>query len=104
LQSGRIESALRASVGALPLMRASFLSWNNIPRYRRNSTVVEHAGVDGKSLQVLADLRSDAGLPVLLNSWNEWSEGAALEQGRCEHPLREKFFQALGAGIGSPKA
>jgi hypothetical protein len=104
LQSGRIESALRASVGALPLMRASFLSWNNIPRYRRNSTVVEHAGIDGKSLQVLANLRSDASLPVLLNSWNEWSEGAALEQGQREHPLRKKFFEALGAGIGSPQA
>lgn len=96
LQSGRIESALRASVGSMPLMRASFLSWNNIPRYRRNRTVVEHSRVDEKSLQVLSTLRSDGGLPVLLNSWNEWSEGAALERGRREHPLRDHFFRALG--------
>jgi hypothetical protein len=104
LQSGRIETALRASVGKLPLMRASFLSWNNIPRYRKNSSIVEHNSVDEKSLQVLSELRSDLGLPILLNSWNEWSEGAALERGRREHPLRDGFFRALRGGATTSQA
>lgn len=95
LADGTIEKALRTSTGSLPLMRSTFLSWDNLPRYGVRSTSVVHDNVDSDSLSVLGSLRSDYDLPLLINSWNEWSEGAALEQGVQAHPLRDEFFSAL---------
>lgn len=95
IENGNIERALRATVGTLPLMRSTFLGWDNSPRYRDRSTRVDHDGVGSELLAALRTLRSDDGLPLLINSWNEWSEGAALEPGLVEHPLRADFFQAL---------
>lgn len=95
LADGSIEQALRTSTGSLPLMRSTFLSWDNLPRYGDRSTSVVHDGVHMNSLMALRSLRSDDGLPLLINSWNEWSEGAALEPGLRAHPLRDEFFQAL---------
>lgn len=95
LADGSIEQALRTSTGSLPLMRSTFLSWDNLPRYGDRSTSVVHDGVHMDSLMALRSLRSDDGFPLLINSWNEWSEGAALEPGLRVHPLRDEFFQAL---------
>jgi hypothetical protein len=95
ISSGRIESSLRASTGTFPLMRSSFLSWNNVPRYRLNRTEVTHDGISEESLEVLRKINSDAGLPVLINSWNEWSEGAAIELGQCNNLFRHSFLQVL---------
>lgn len=95
LRDGSIERALRISTGSLPLMRSIFLTWNNLPRYAGRSTSVIHDGVNADSLSELHSLRSDNGFPILINSWNEWSEGAALEPGVQGNPLREEFFRAL---------
>lgn len=104
LKNGEIEHSLRESAGALPLMRSVFLSWDNLPRYRKNNTTVEHKGVIKESLGVLRTLHSEAGLPILVNSWNEWSEGAALEMGRQPHALREEFLNILLAQSESESA
>lgn len=95
LESGKMERSLRSCVGALPLMRSAFLCWDNTPRYGDRSTQVSHDGVDADSLAALSKLRSDGDLPLLINSWNEWSEGAALEPGLTVYPLRNEFFGAL---------
>ena len=95
LADGSLEQALRASTASLPLMRSTFLSWDNVPRYGTRSTSVAHEGVQADALRALGSLRSDQGLPILINSWNEWSEGAALEPGARDHRLRQAFLQAL---------
>ena len=100
LADGRLERALRASTGTLPLMRSTFLSWDNLPRYGARSTSVTHDGVTPEALAALHTLRSDHGLPLLINSWNEWSEGAALEPGQQAHSLGADFFQALRLAQG----
>ena len=94
--NGDIERELRNSVGTLPLMRSTFLTWDNTPRYSSRSTVVAHDGVDALALQsALVNIRSDNGLPLLVNSWNEWSEGAALEGAQVNHRLRGAFLETL---------
>ena len=95
LSSGKLEAALRSCTGDLPLMRSTFLSWDNAPRYRRRSTQVTHDTVDAAALGVIHGVRSDSGLPLLVNSWNEWSEGAALESSLQPHRLRIEFLQCL---------
>jgi Glycosyltransferase WbsX len=97
LRTGRIEKALRASTGLKPLMRSIFLSWDNSPRYRKMSTKVSHREVSSESLAILSQITSDNGLPVLINSWNEWSEGAALETGARPNRLHSNFLKALAS-------
>jgi len=98
LVRGALEPALRQSAGDRPLMRSTFFSWNNTPRYRDRSTIVSHAGVTPAAISdAVGSMRSDAGLPLFVNSWNEWSEGAALEPGvETGTALRTAFLQALG--------
>lgn len=95
VEDGTIEKALRKSTGSLPLMRSTFFSWDNLPRYGARSTSVAYNNVNADLFSVLRSLRSDQGLPLLINSWNEWSEGAALEPGLQSHPLRNEFLRAL---------
>lgn len=95
LSDGSLEQALRSSTGSLPLMRSAFLSWDNLPRYGTRSTSVDHDGIHADELKALGSVQSDRGLPLLINSWNEWSEGAAIEPGQEEHPLCEDFLRAL---------
>jgi hypothetical protein len=95
LADGSIERELRVSAGGLPLMRSTFLTWDNTPRYRTRSTRVQHLHSAAKDLHALSSIRSDPGFPLMVNSWNEWSEGAALEPGVREHPLRRAFLAEL---------
>ena len=100
LSDGSLEQALRASTGLLPLMRSTFLSWDNLPRYGSRSTSVDHDGIHADALTALGSVQSDKGLPLLINSWNEWSEGAAIERGQQVQPLREDFLRALRPAHG----
>lgn len=92
---GRFEVKLRQIVGELPLMRSTFLSWDNTPRYGERSTHVTYEGITADSLAVLKSLKSDSELPLLINSWNEWSEGAALEPSVCNNPFRTAFLEGF---------
>lgn len=97
LESGDLERRLRECVGSRALMRSTFLLWNNTPRYRQRSTVVTHRGLYAADIsKIITTIQSDDDLPLFVNSWNEWSEGAALEAGECNHPLRQVFLAALG--------
>ena len=65
----------------LPTHRAAFFSWNNFPRYRGSAAQVLHREGDYEAfLRVCERLRVRQSWS-LVNSWNEWSEGAALEPG-----------------------
>ena len=70
-----------------PAHRSLFFSWNNFPRYRGSAVVVEHAPGDYEKFKWLCERYSAGDKWFLVNSWNEWSEGAALEQG-CLSPDR----------------
>jgi hypothetical protein len=94
LADTRIEQRLRSICGDKPLMRSTFLSWDNQPRYRDRNTAVVHDGVGAEDLVLISAIRSDAGFPILVNSWNEWSEGAALEPAAEPHRLRKAFLRA----------
>ncbi len=53
--------------------------WNNVPRYNENFTALADI-----SPQIFASLLYESSqtcpdIPVLINAWNEWSEGAAIE-------------------------
>ena len=42
---------------------------------------------------------TNKGLALLINSWNEWSEGGAQEPGQQAHPLCDGFLQAFCLGL-----
>lgn len=65
----------------LPVIRGLFYSWNNFPRYRGGAIVVNHGADDYDEFLRLNDQWSVTQPWFLVNSWNEWSEGAALEPG-----------------------
>jgi hypothetical protein len=65
----------------LPVIRSTFYSWNNFPRYRGSALVVQHMPGDFERFKTVCARLSASGEPHLINSWNEWSEGAALEDG-----------------------
>ncbi len=93
LNDGVIDRRLRAIAKDRALMRSAFFGWDNTPRYRERSTVMLYDDVKPADLAPLRALRSDGELPILLNSWNEWSEGAALEVPLLEPPLRRAFLE-----------
>lgn len=52
--------------------------WNNAPRY--GSKFTELQVPDREELQeALSNINAAGRLPVIINAWNEWSEGAAIE-------------------------
>lgn len=97
IAKGGLEKRLRSIIGSKPLMRSTFLTWNNFPRYRERNTLVSHVNVEPQDVtRCIRMIQSDSKLPLLVNSWNEWSEGAALEEGEITNPLRNSLFGALG--------
>jgi hypothetical protein len=71
----------RRFVEALPGVVQEVLSpgWNNAPRYEERFTALESIAPEVFGDQVGAASAAVPGLPPLVNAWNEWSEGAAIE-------------------------
>lgn len=65
--------------------------WNNSPRYGKKYTELKVPGTEDFQA-ALAKVRPNSKLPVLLNAWNEWSEGAAIEP--C-HYLDDKLIRII---------
>jgi hypothetical protein len=80
LERDEFVRALREAYG-LPVVRSLFYSWNNYPRYRGGALAVRHQPGDYEKFLALASRWTASEPWFLLNSWNEWSEGAALEPG-----------------------
>ena len=72
--------------------------WNNAPRYGERFTALADVPAAAFGELLRAPSRSD--LPLLINAWNEWSEGAAIEP--CAY-LGTRYLDALGsAPDGAP--
>ena len=67
--------------------------WNNTPRYGRRFTALEPLEQASFGALVGAAMRA-SDLPPLLNAWNEWSEGAAIEP--CAY-LGRRYLEAARA-------
>jgi lipopolysaccharide biosynthesis protein len=70
--------------GSLPIFKSCFVSWDNSPRKgKKNSIILKGSTPDvfGKYFkQLLYSSRINANDDlVIINSWNEWGEGANLE-------------------------
>lgn len=71
--------------------------WNNAPRYGDRATAVgDLAPLEFGRLVSEAALRP--GPPPLINAWNEWSEGAAVEP--CAY-LGSRYLEAMQAEIAA---
>jgi hypothetical protein len=68
----------------IPAIRSAFYSWNNTPRYRGSALVVRHRAGDFEAFTGACERLRARPEWSLVNSWNEWSEGAALEPGRMD--------------------
>lgn len=65
-----------------PIFRGGFVGWDNSPRKEKNSMIVRGGSAEAfeANLRSLVETkRPDANEFVVLNAWNEWSEGAFLE-------------------------
>jgi len=84
----------RLFVEALPGIIQEVLSpgWNNAPRYGIRFTALESIppNVLGEELRMAS--AAVPGLPPLINAWNEWSEGAAIEP--CTY-LGSRYLDAI---------
>ena len=76
--------------------------WNNRPRQPELGTLsLVHPVVFKRDMRVALDLAARAGTFVIINAWNEWSEGAAIE------PSNERggsFLRALRDAIDEHRA
>jgi len=96
LENGTLEQELRSCIGGIPLMRSTFLSWDNTPRYKDRSTKVIHDDSRfDEAIKLIGKIHSDSDLPLFVNSWNEWTEGAALEVGKINHQWRAHFLNSF---------
>lgn len=57
--------------------------WNNIPRHGDRFTALEDINPDDFKLILNNASEQNEKFPALINAWNEWSEGAAIEP--CEY-------------------
>lgn len=80
LEQDTFHQLLKQAYG-LPVLRCLFYSWNNFPRYRGGAVVVTHGEGDYERFLRVSDAWQQSQEWYLVNSWNEWSEGAALEPG-----------------------
>jgi hypothetical protein len=96
------QSQLEDAFG-LPSVPCAFYSWNNFPRYRGSSVIVRHRPGELREFEQICSRMTKTHVWSLVNSWNEWSEGAALEPGamRLEsfdsHESSEILFGNRGA-------
>lgn len=66
--------------------------WNNTPRYRERFTALEALSRD-QFCELLQAAERKVELPLMVNAWNEWSEGAAIEP--CAY-FGTRYLDALG--------
>jgi hypothetical protein len=88
---------LRASLPGL-VQEVISPGWNNAPRYAKRFTRLEDVP-PAFFRTMLEDASRSNGLPPLINAWNEWSEGAAIEP--CAY-LGSRYLDAARIGEGSP--
>lgn len=67
--------------------------WNNAPRYGERYTALEDLSVVDFG-STIARAGSSAKPPLLVNAWNEWSEGAAIEP--CAY-LGQRYLDTIRA-------
>ncbi len=78
-----------------PMIRCLFATWNNMPRYGKAYTeVVSPSDIDF-AIEQIKKINSSENYPLLFNSWNEWSEGAAIEESAIKNEFIEKLKHAL---------
>lgn len=80
LEQDAFARLLKGTYG-VPVVRSLFYSWNNFPRYRGGAIAVRHQPGEYAKFLALARKWTSEESWFLVNSWNEWSEGAALEAG-----------------------
>ena len=68
--------------------------WNNTPRYGERFTALEPLAPAAFG-KLVGDALSKCDLPPLLNAWNEWTEGAAIEP--CAYLGRSYLYAVTGA-------
>jgi hypothetical protein len=68
--------------------------WNNAPRYAKRFTRLEDVPAE-RFRSMLQEASGLGGLPPLINAWNEWSEGAAIEP--CAY-LGNRYLDAARTG------
>jgi hypothetical protein len=81
---------LRASLPGL-VQEVISPGWNNAPRYAKRFTRLEDVPPQFFRA-MLQDAIGRGGLPPLINAWNEWSEGAAIEP--CAY-LGSRYLDAV---------
>jgi hypothetical protein len=72
--------------------------WNNTPRYDKRFTALEDLPPAAFG-ELVRDAASSAAPPALINAWNEWSEGAAIEP--CAY-LGTRYLDVIGTPAPVP--
>ena len=83
-----------------PCQEVISAGWNNTPRYGDRFTALEPLEPAAFGALLGAALRK-SDLPPLLNAWNEWSEGAAIEP--CAY-LGRRYLDAVAAAVTTASA
>ncbi|HEY6643539.1 glycoside hydrolase family 99-like domain-containing protein [Povalibacter sp.] len=81
-------------VARLPGVKQEVISpgWNNAPRYQARFTALGNLDPQAVIEQVRSAVTQNSTVPPLINAWNEWSEGAAIEP--CAY-LGTRYIDAL---------
>lgn len=94
--AGKARQQLREAplVFEKPIVPMASVGFDNSPRYQKRATILENW-----SSAAFAQHVKDALLPsapvMLLNSWNEWGEGAHLQPDSVDEDLRVRTFRAV---------
>lgn len=70
--------------------------WNNTPRYSERFTALDNINPRDFSRLVCQSSNNNRSIPVLLNAWNEWSEGAAVEP--CAY-FGDRYLSAISSAF-----
>lgn len=89
--------ALVASING-PVQDVLSPGWNNTPRYSERFTALDSLDANDFAELVSAAQARCPALPPLVNAWNEWSEGAAIEP--CAY-LGSRYLDAMRANGGT---